>query len=253
MDLTLTMLFTTQLRLTFNYWRKGGYSIGSEDYRWEILRTYISPPLFFILNIFFISLAQSVLLFSITTPTYLVLLASQVLPDEMSNGDIIFTRVLVGLVLLEFFADQQQWKFQQAKKSYQQTAKAPPKYDPEDLDRGFVVSGLWSWSRHPNFAAEQAIWIGLYQYSCFLTDTYYNWSLVGALAYVILFQASTWFTELVSAGKYDQYREYQMRVGKFLPKLSMAIKGDGKEAPPPPPRELSRAEKSVKKQGEKTK
>lgn len=22
------------LRLTFNYWRKGGYSIGSEDYRW---------------------------------------------------------------------------------------------------------------------------------------------------------------------------------------------------------------------------
>jgi steroid 5-alpha reductase family enzyme len=23
-----------QLRLTFNYWRKGGYSIGSEDYRW---------------------------------------------------------------------------------------------------------------------------------------------------------------------------------------------------------------------------
>ena len=23
-----------QLRLTFNYWRKGGYNIGSEDYRW---------------------------------------------------------------------------------------------------------------------------------------------------------------------------------------------------------------------------
>jgi steroid 5-alpha reductase family enzyme len=24
------------LRLTFNYWRKGGYSIGSEDYRWFV-------------------------------------------------------------------------------------------------------------------------------------------------------------------------------------------------------------------------
>jgi steroid 5-alpha reductase family enzyme len=24
------------LRLTFNYWRKGGYSIGSEDYRWYV-------------------------------------------------------------------------------------------------------------------------------------------------------------------------------------------------------------------------
>lgn len=24
------------LRLTFNYWRKGGYSMGSEDYRWYV-------------------------------------------------------------------------------------------------------------------------------------------------------------------------------------------------------------------------
>ena len=30
---TLTML---QIRLTFNYWRKGGYQIGSEDYRWFV-------------------------------------------------------------------------------------------------------------------------------------------------------------------------------------------------------------------------
>ena len=49
-----------QARLTFNYWRKGGYSIGSEDYRWDVLRKYISPPLFFIFNVIFISLAQSV-------------------------------------------------------------------------------------------------------------------------------------------------------------------------------------------------
>ena len=29
-----TLLTKLQIRLTFNYWRKGGYSIGSEDYRW---------------------------------------------------------------------------------------------------------------------------------------------------------------------------------------------------------------------------
>ncbi len=23
-----------QVRLTYNYWRKGGYNVGSEDYRW---------------------------------------------------------------------------------------------------------------------------------------------------------------------------------------------------------------------------
>lgn len=50
----------SQLRLTYNYWRKGGYSIGSEDYRWAVLREKINPPLFFVFNVVFISLAQSV-------------------------------------------------------------------------------------------------------------------------------------------------------------------------------------------------
>lgn len=48
------------LRLTFNYWRKGGYSVGSEDYRWQVLRGYLSPASMFIFNVFFISLGQNV-------------------------------------------------------------------------------------------------------------------------------------------------------------------------------------------------
>jgi hypothetical protein len=47
-------------RLTFNYWRKGGYTIGSEDYRWQVVKDYVGPFWMFIFNIVFISLAQSV-------------------------------------------------------------------------------------------------------------------------------------------------------------------------------------------------
>ena len=47
-------------RLTFNYWRKGGYQIGSEDYRWNIVKDYTGPAVMFILNVVFISLAQNV-------------------------------------------------------------------------------------------------------------------------------------------------------------------------------------------------
>jgi steroid 5-alpha reductase family enzyme len=68
----------------------------------------MSPALFFIFNIVFISLAQSVLLFLITTPTYVILLTGR-LGEKMSTSDTIFARVLMGLVLVEFFADQQQW------------------------------------------------------------------------------------------------------------------------------------------------
>lgn len=45
-----------------------------------------------------------------------------------------------------------------------------------------------------------------------------NWTFIGAFSYLVLFQASTWFTELISAEKYPEYKVYQERVGKFLPK-----------------------------------
>jgi steroid 5-alpha reductase family enzyme len=48
------------LRLTFNYWRKGGYSVGSEDYRWEVVKDYAGPFWMFVFNVIFISLAQCV-------------------------------------------------------------------------------------------------------------------------------------------------------------------------------------------------
>jgi steroid 5-alpha reductase family enzyme len=209
----------------------------------EVLREKINPALFFLFNVAFISLAQSILLFMISTPTYVILLTAR-FGEAMNTSDIIYARVLMGLVLIEFFADQQQWSiyhfpvsnpqytyylpadYQNAKKEYQKTAKVPHKFDQEDLDRGFVVTGLWSWSRHPNFAAEQAIWVVLYQWGCWSSDVMYNWTFAGAMSYLILFQASTWFTELITAGKYPEYAEYQKRVGKFIPRLSTDLPGD---------------------------
>ncbi|MCJ1485270.1 hypothetical protein MMC06_005444 [Schaereria dolodes] len=133
---------------------------------------------------------------------------------------------MCGLILLAYFADQQQWNFQNAKKEYQKTAKVPKSFHQEDLDRGFNVTGLWAWSRHPNFAAEQSVWVVLYSWSCIMTDTYLNWTGIGMIAYLVLFQASTWFTELISAKKYPEYKEYQRRVGKFVPKSRLRGPGD---------------------------
>jgi len=213
------MAITTlwSIRLTFNYWRKGGYSIGSEDYRWEVLKPVLGPTLMFTFNVLFISLAQNLLLFAITTPTYIVLLVSRLNGDEMGTVDNVFSRLMFFLVVVEFFADQQQWNFQQAKKTYQKTTKPVAKFSREVLNRGFVTSGLWAYSRHPNFAAEQAFWICLYQWGCFQTEVYANWTCLGAIGYLMLFQASTWFTERISAEKYSDYKAYQKSVGKFVP------------------------------------
>ncbi|KAI1000556.1 hypothetical protein K3495_g7638 [Podosphaera aphanis] len=218
LDALLAFSICWSVRLTYNYYRKGGYNIGSEDYRWQVLREKLHPILFFILNILFIALGQSILLFLITTPTYVILLASQI-TNESPKVDIFFVTILIGLVAIEFIADQQQWNFQEAKRRYLKTAKVPRNFRQEDLDRGFVVSGLWSISRHPNFVAEQAIWIVLYIWGCWKSHVLYNWSMLGMISYLILFQGSTWFTELISAGKYPDYANYQEKVGKFLPML----------------------------------
>lgn len=140
----------------------------------------------------------------------------------MSSYDTFFGRGMLVIVVLEFFADQQQWNYHRAKGVYGQTAKVPSeyKYTREQLDRGFNTSGLWAWSRHPNFAAEQTFWVALYQWSCLESNTFLNWTGAGAFGYLILFQASTWLTELISAGKYPEYKVYQGRVGKFLPKAN---------------------------------
>ncbi|KAF2676150.1 DUF1295-domain-containing protein [Lentithecium fluviatile CBS 122367] len=207
-------------RLTFNYWRKGGYNVGSEDYRWETVKKYVGPLGMFVFDVVFISLAQNMLLFMITAPTYILLLCSRLTGDGLGAYDHFFSKAIFLLVLLEFFADQQQWDYHRAKEQYRRTAKVPKEYNftREQLDRGFNTSGLWAWSRHPNFAAEQGVWMCLYQWCCCESWTYMNWCFVGALSYLILFQSSTWLTELLSASKYAEYKVYKQRVGKFLPK-----------------------------------
>ena len=85
--------------------------------------------------------------------------------------------------------------------------------------RGFVTTGLWKYSRHPNFAAEQAIWVLFYQWGCFASGSMYNWTAVGMIGYLLVFQGSTPLTEEISASKYPEYRLFQERVGKFVPTL----------------------------------
>ncbi|CCC05952.1 hypothetical protein SMACR_00167 [Sordaria macrospora] len=213
------LLFSTiwSTRLTYNYWRKGGYGIGHEDYRWQIVRDMLPKWAFHILNWTFISFIQSVLLYMFASPVYVLLLATQFEP-ELSTADIGFTVMELGLILTEFIADHQQWVFQSAKKEYQTTGQVPAGHNKADLDRGFITSGLWAYSRHPNFAAEQSIWLTLYQWGCFATNSLYNWTVLSPIMLMNVFQGSTWLTERITSGKYPEYSAYQKKVGTFIPK-----------------------------------
>ncbi len=59
-DNVLAFSVVWSLRLTFNYWRRGGYQVGSEDYRWKIIEEKVGRLAFTLLNIVFTSTLQIV-------------------------------------------------------------------------------------------------------------------------------------------------------------------------------------------------
>jgi len=205
-------------RLTFNFARRGGYSWkfweGEEDYRWEVLRQrpgFKNPFVWLLFNLFFICFYQNTLIFMFTVPV-ISGLAEHAAP--LGLFDYVLAVIYVALVVMEFVADQQQFDFQ--KEKYRR------KNAGEDLGEyadGFIQSGLWSKMRHPNYFAEQAIWVVFYLFSVAATGEWLNWTIVGAVLLVILFKGSSDFSEGISAKKYPKYADYQKRVGRFLPKF----------------------------------
>lgn len=149
-------------------------------------------------------------------PAYLLLLYSRVHP-AMDAVETTIARFLIVLVVVEYFADQQQWDYHAAKHSYQKTAKVPQGWTRAQMDRGFNTTGLWKYSRHPNFAAEQTIWVTLYLWGAYRTGAWLNWTIGGVAGYLGVFAGSTPITERISRGKYPEYAVYQQKVGVFLP------------------------------------
>ena len=203
------------LRLTLNFARRGGYSIkfwtGEEDYRWSILRAkpgFEQKWKWVLFNFFFISFYQMGLVLLTTLP------AIRVLEMDVPIGiyDVILALVILFLIYIEFLSDQQQYNYQTVKYAQLKRGEVEPFYK-----IGFVHTGLWAYMRHPNYMAEQGIWIVFYFYSVIATGNLINWTITGGLLLVLLFKGSSDFSESISAEKYPDYKRYQNMVGRFLP------------------------------------
>lgn len=192
-------------RLTFNFARKGGYAKGGEDYRWPLLRSKMTGWQFAIFNFVFISTFQNALLLAIALP------ADTAERHQGGFGllDVIATLVLLGLLFGETLADQQQWNFHQRKRA--ETAAGRPQ------GVGFLRTGLFKYSRHPNYFCEVAIWWVVFAFGAIAAGSIGQWTIIGAVVLTLLFAGSTNFTEGISAGKYPEYADYQRTTSAVIP------------------------------------
>jgi steroid 5-alpha reductase family enzyme len=199
------------VRLTYNFWRKGGYAWEGEDYRWPVLRERMHPLVYQLFHIVFIAIIQNLLLTSLVVPLYVSWYTSTVekMPQGFNGFDAAGIVVSVLCLIVESVADQEQWDFHQR--------KAKKRLHASSKKLGFLTEGLWAHSRHPNFFAEQSFWLTQCLFASAATGRLLGWWLIGPLCLILLFQGSTSFTERITADKYPDYRVYQSRVSRLLP------------------------------------
>ena len=194
------------VRLTYNFARKGGYKRGGEDYRWEEVQEKIGPMWFQVLNATFLAPFQNYLLLLIVVPSYA---AYRFVGTPLGALDYAAAIAFVAFFLGETIADEQQWRFQTAK--YAAIARG------ETPKASFIMTGLFRYSRHPNFFCEQAMWWTYYVFSIAAGAGWLNWTITGAVLLTLLFQGSTGLTEKLSARKYPAYAGYQRTTNRLVP------------------------------------
>ena len=207
------------IRLTFNFARKGAYKLkfweGVEDYRWAIVR---SGPAFrkhwawTAFDLGFISIYQNALVLMTTFPA-LVAMSSD---TPFTWVDCLAAVLMLGFIIWETIADEQQWAFQTKKWAMLNEGKKLEELT-APYNKGFNTTGLWGRSRHPNYFAEQGTWVAFYVFSIGAGMGLFNWSIIGAMLLIVLFQGSSSLAEEISGGKYPEYEKYCQSVPRFFP------------------------------------
>lgn len=205
LDVMAALVSIWGVRLTFNLARKGGYS-GVEDYRWPILRTRMTRWQFQLFNFFFVVLYQNIILILITLPA---LTAYEHRSTAFGVLDVLLTLTFLACTAGETIADQMQWDFQSAKSAEIAAGRSPTSQ--------FVQTGLFRFSRHPNFFFEQAQWWVLFLMGALAARSVFEWTAVGTILLTLLFIGSTRFTESITLSRYPEYENYQRHTSAIVP------------------------------------
>jgi len=219
------------IRLTFNFARKGGYGLNGEDYRWKHVHGWkafnipvLGPFLWQLFSLGFIATYQHILIFMFTCPIYVAYrdaANNMKAVQSLTIYDWALSAAFLVFLAIETIADEQQWRYYIRREKYRALPKAEQnsaKWADSDEARGFNTSGLFAYSRHPNFFGEQCIWITFYLFAVAVTKDPLHWTGLGVFQLIFcIFLGSTDLTESLSVAKYPAYRIYQKYVSRTIP------------------------------------
>ncbi len=160
--LLLVAVWFWGIRLTWN-WAVTFADLSVQDWRYDHYKTSF-PRLWHLLNFFGINLMPTIVVFLCMAPALHLLEQG---PGSASWMAWIGFCICIGAALLQFFADRQAHRFRAA-------------------HPGRVCdSGLWRYSRHPNYLGEILMWWGVYVLC--LAALLPWWMILGAVVNTLLF------------------------------------------------------------------
>jgi steroid 5-alpha reductase family enzyme len=184
------------VRLTYN-WARGWGGLTHEDWRYVDLRARTGAAYWLVS---FIGLHMM--------PTLQVFLGCLSLYPAVAVGyrplgifDLLGIIVTGGAIWIEARADRELVRFRRSK---------PPA-------EAILATGLWAYSRHPNYFGEMSFWWGLYLFAL-AADPSYWWAIVGPVAITLLFRfASLPLIETRMLQRRPGFAAHQQRVSMVVP------------------------------------
>ena len=183
------------MRLTYN-WCRSWPGLHHTDWRYvEMEQRY--PKLWFVSNLFGIHLFPTLEVLAALSGAW-VAVSQGTNPFNWIDG--LALLITAGAIVIETVADQQLVAFAKVKK-------------PGEI----IKTGLWAYSRHPNYFGELSFWWGLYLFGLAANPTYY-WTIIGPLAMTAMFVGVSipWMDQR-SCERRPDYAEHMKRVSGLVP------------------------------------
>lgn len=191
----LALVLLWGLRLTYN-WARQWQGLKHEDWRYADFRKR-SKGWFWLVDLFGIELMPTIVVFLGCLSLYPALSAGG---NSFGWLDGIAIVVTAGAIFIEAAADEQLRKFVRRKQQGQ-----------------ILASGLWAYSRHPNYFGEIAFWWGLFFFGL-AADSGYWWTIVGPLVMTALFLfVSIPMMEKRHLERRPGYEDHRKKVSVLIP------------------------------------
>jgi len=197
--LVLSLVFLYAIRLTSNFYRDWP-GLVKEDFRYVNFRRKF-PKAYWLVSFLAVHLFPTVMVYLSCLPMFGIF---NVTAAPLNLLDLIGAAVMLSAVAYSFIADEQLRSF---------------KKDPSNHGKT-IDSGLWAYSRHPNYLGEVSTWWGLYLFAL-ASGTGWWWTGIGALAITLLFVfASIPLMEERMLATRSDYGAYRGKVSSsLLPKF----------------------------------